>query len=257
MKRLILTSCLCVLFAASFALADWDPGDPYKMHYPQLPDPYGWDVFAGFDPVFGVQKVLADDWHCTETGPVKDVHLWGSWREDYEGEIVAIHVSIHDNIAKDEDPEMPWSHPGDLLWERDFFAGEFTYRQYGSGEQGWYNPNTGEYYWPDHYSFHQINIENIPDPFIQYECRIYWLDITVAVQGLPNGHEPEWGWKTSLDHFEDDAVWSDLESGGLWWEELRDPIGESLDLAFVITPEPATIALLGLGALSLIRRKRR
>jgi len=24
--------------------ADWDPGDGHKMHFPQLPDPEGWDV---------------------------------------------------------------------------------------------------------------------------------------------------------------------------------------------------------------------
>ena len=27
--------------------------------------------------------------------------------------------------------------------------------------------------------FHQINIENIPDPFIQEEGTIYWLDVIV------------------------------------------------------------------------------
>ena len=29
---------------APAAVADWDPGDGHKMHYPQLPDPNGWDV---------------------------------------------------------------------------------------------------------------------------------------------------------------------------------------------------------------------
>jgi len=43
MKRLMITS-LCVLFANSIAFADWAPGDPHKMHFPQEPDPYGWDV---------------------------------------------------------------------------------------------------------------------------------------------------------------------------------------------------------------------
>lgn len=42
------------------------------------------------------------------------------------------------------------------------------------------------------------------------------------------------------------------------WRPLIDPInGESLDLAFVITPEPATIGLLAVGAGMALLRKRR
>ena len=34
---------LMVIVAGS-ARADWDKGDDHKMHWPQLPDPNGWDV---------------------------------------------------------------------------------------------------------------------------------------------------------------------------------------------------------------------
>ena len=45
------------------------------------------------------------------------------------------------------------------------------------------------------------------------------------------------------------------------WHELRYPDGhvyegESLGLAFVIIPEPATLSLLGLGPLVLLRKRR-
>lgn len=223
---------------ACVAAADWDPGDPYKMHFPQLPDPQGWDVNAT------APKILADDWMCTETGPVTDVHFWGSWMHDFVGQITGIHLSIHANV-----PDPTFSRPGELLWQHDFVPGEWTERVYGTGDQGWYNPNTGDWNRPDHELFYQYNIEDIPDPFFQEEGQIYWLDISVTVADPAT----MWGWKTSLDHWEDDAVWSDL--GGAW-QPLEDPVTfESLDMAFVITPEPASIGLLAIGALALLRRR--
>jgi len=220
------------------AMADWDPGDPYKMHFPQMPDPQGWDVKATFP------KVLADDWECTETGPVSDIHFWGSWREDRVSTIMAIDVSIHAN-----NPGPPSTPVNPPLWQRRFTPGEWSERLYGTGDQGWYDPNTGFWQRPDHQMFFQYNIEDIPDAFTQKLGRIYWLDISVHTTP-----DAEWGWKTSQDHFMDDAVWGDYPSPD--WQELRDPIThESLDLAFVITPEPGSIALLLLGVTPLLRRR--
>ena len=64
---------LCVAALAGPALADWDPEDGHKMHFPQLPDPNGYDVSA---------YCLTDDWTCSETGPVTDIHFWGSCQGD-------------------------------------------------------------------------------------------------------------------------------------------------------------------------------
>ena len=44
MKRLI--AVLCVVGLPALALADWQPGDGHKMHFPQLPDEDGWNVRA-------------------------------------------------------------------------------------------------------------------------------------------------------------------------------------------------------------------
>ena len=74
------------------------------------------------------------------------------------------------------------------------------------------------------------------------------------------------GWKTADvdrypapytgEHFMDDAVFA-LSGTGDNWRELYDPLtGKSLDLAFVITPEPSTILLLVSGILLLRRRIR-
>ncbi len=234
--------CAVFCFLAVPAIADWDPGDGHKMHYPQLPDPDGWDVCATFP------KVLADDWMCSETGWVSDIHFWGSWRHEEEGMIDKIHLSIHDN-----DPGPPSKPINPPLWERDFYPGEWMERWYGSGDQGWYNPNTGEFYEHDHLNYFQYNFVDIVEPFWQEEGRIYWLDISVTLADPENF---AWGWKSTQDHWMDDAVYGDFPDPD--WQEMYEPpyFEQSLDLAFVITPEPTMFGLLALGGLVLLRRRR-
>ncbi len=253
-RSFLLTFSIVVMFVAAPALADWFPGDPYKMLNPQLPDPQGWDVLGTYP------KVLADDWMWSQTGPVDDVHLWGSWEGGQEGILTGVHLSIHADIPVDPDGPTGFEHsrPGELLWYGDFDQSQFTVIPYGEGDQGWYDPNFNEFIWrrPDHTKFHQINITHIPQPFIQQEGTIYWLDVSVmTVEGT-------WGWKTSLNHWNDAAVWGDFPvTGGPVpeWFELRDPFTQdALDMAFVITPEPATMLLLAAGGAALIlRRKKR
>jgi hypothetical protein len=232
---------LCLgAFLVAPVLADWDPGDGHKMHFPQLPDEEGWDVNATFP------KVLADDWTCSGTGWVEDIHFWGSWRHGDEGFIQAFRLSIHENI-----PGPPYSMPGEELWVWE--TPDFGVRPIDPPtQQGWYDPNTGEWNHPDHQAYFQYNIFLPPEMwFWQEEGTIYWLDISAFIEDPVNTH---WGWKTSYLHWEDDAVYGDYPNFN--WQELYDPLPphESLDMAFVITPEPASISLLGLGLVLLRRR---
>jgi hypothetical protein len=242
--------CAALVMALTVpASADWFPGDPYKMHFPQLPDPTGWDV-NGTEPM-----ILADDFQCSETGPISDVHVWGSWHFGNPGSISSIRLSIFDNVPEDPTNPDSYSQPGTLLWAQSFAPGDYTLLDpYGTGQEGWYDPATGVSQRPDHDTFHQLNFTNIKDPFVQQFGEIYWLAVSVTVDPSPTG--PEWGWKTSQDHFMDNAVWYVPGTG---WSELYDPevSGQPLDLAFVITPEPGTLALLLLGGLALVSRKRR
>jgi hypothetical protein len=214
------------------------------MHFPQLPDPNGWDVNTTRDFMY-------DDWQCTGTGPVSDIHFWGSWKGDIQGQFERIVVQIFADVPAGSDPQYTFSHPTwpTPLWNRTFYSQDWTMRLAGTGDQGWFDPQPpGAVNRHDHLNYYQINFQDIVDPFIQDQDTIYWL----AIHAITTTVGPEFGWKTSQDHFNDDAVYYYFPPG---WNELRDPYTyESLDLAFVITPEPAALALLSLAVVALRRR---
>jgi hypothetical protein len=247
----------CVLLTGSAVLADWEVGDPYKMHFPQLPDPNGLDVN------FESPIVLADDWLCTETGPVRDIHFWVSHRGGEIPAILGLRVGIFSNVPAPA--TGGFSMPGQLLWSSDdpFNDYEFATAPGGTGVQGWYDPVTGQYIPNDHNSYFQINLTKIKEPFIQQEGNIYWLGISIDTTNAD-------GWKTADlnsypppytgKHYEDDAV---FRVGDGDWRELFYPSGhprggQSIDLAFVITtPEPASLVLIVVAAAALGRVHRR
>lgn len=247
---------LCLFTVVTYA--DWLPGDLHKMHYPQTPDPNGWDI-----KVDGL-NIVHDDFRCTQTGPITHIHFWGSFRGDIvppEPYLNNIYLTIHSDIPDPDGPGPAYSTPGALLWDystSNYDPGLVTVREEPEGLQGWYDPVPVD---PlvipdDHLRFFQFNVKIVSDmQFQQTEDTIYWLGIhAVSPMGF------DFGWKTSLEHFNDDAVADDLDGG---WIELRDPASAdipppSLDMAFVIVPEPSSTALamglLALGALFLGRR---
>jgi hypothetical protein len=236
-------------------------GDPYKMHFPQLPDPNGWDV--AFPPLIPtvLQGTLGDDWLCTGTGPVHDIHLWVSFRGDLVPNLqdqgrVGGTIQIWSNLPPDH---AGFSYPGVPLWTMFFDTAMPNVRMDldGSGEQGWLEPPTiGAR--PDHFRFYQLSLVT-DDSFIQQAGETYWLTANLFANDPAAPGVVEIGWKTSLNHFQDAAVYHNPQSG-VGWSPLSDlpPAIAPLDLAFVITPipEPATVLLMILGVVGIVAYSR-
>jgi len=206
----------------------WNIGDPHTMHFPQLPDegsvapyepppPYGYAVNATAD------VVLADDFLCTETGFITDIHFWGGWKGGMVGEIQYFMLSIHENIPADQNPDG-YSIPGETLWETEVPVTYVDVVQIDPPvAQSWYDPSTGEVIDGDHSSYYQYNVclEEFLSPadiFYQTKDSIYWLKINAVIV---DPSSTKWGWKNSNELWMDDAVWGYW--GGFNVYEIYDP----------------------------------
>ena len=283
----IVIAVAVVCAASPFARADWDPNNPddvARAKWIQLPDlnTTGMDILATVQPQSPTQpswKILADDFLCIESGPITDVHIWGSWLFDQlpvgefgpDPNLVRFKLSFHSDVPVSEN--NPFSYPGDELWSVVVEPGEFQVSPLViSANEQFYDPNLDQIIGTDTMVY-QYNFDRFDDPFVQTEGTIYWLDVQAEVLGLPTTQPAVFGWKTRdpLDgHYNDDATFADTDgfAGPLLteWNELRYPEGhpfegQSIDMAFVLTvPEPGSIGLAAIGAVGLgccIWRRRR
>jgi len=209
-------------------------------------DPTGMDVNA--TGMF----VLADDYLCTEFGAVTEIHIFGSWLEDLlpmgDPNAVSFTLSIHADL-----PQGPhgWSQPeGPPLWMRTYDPGEFIARPFAVDlDEGWYEPE--QMFWMPsadtqcwEYIFF-LGEEEFIQQGTESEPVVYWIDLTA----MPL-EEAYFGWKTSLQHWNDDAVWGIAPDPPMDWWEMIYPDGhpfhpESIDLAFEVYGVPMCNILIG------------
>lgn len=304
MKSFTATAALiAALFAVSTpASADWSPTiatDRAAAKWVQLPDltSTGMDVLDTIQPNTTPNpqwKTLADDFLCTQSGPVTDAHIWGSWLFDQlpidpnglpnPGALqfkISFWTDIQPNAA------IPYSHPGTLLWTNVFSPGQFTVNpNVLNAQESFFDPNIGGIIGTDTHVY-QYNFPNLVDAlgqnFVQTAGTIYWFEVQANVLNVNGAVPASFGWKTAdptiLPHtyvppaqysFMDDAVFADtLGFNGpnmTFWRDMHYPTGhpyggQSVDLSFVLTvPEPSTVAMACMGLVALVgmivRRRR-
>ncbi len=154
------------------AMADWD--HPFKVD--QLYPVSSWGAFSHIDtdsdPVWAPQ--IADDWLCTQSEWVTDLHLNG-WSQYGPTWVDAFHITIWNDVPAGPDDE---SHPGYLMAEFDVFPDEIE------------GPSEGFHY-DDVDDIWAINFPEA-DWFWQEEGNIYWI----SAQGVmfEDGYPEYFAW---------------------------------------------------------------
>lgn len=232
---------------------------------PAVTDPaliYGWDQVSQ-----GLGFLVADDFRCNDPRPVTDIHWWGSYVGYQAGDVLqhpdAFLIRFWTDVPAGADPDMQWSHPGQVIHEILCANYQVSADPVGQDINVYMWQAYGETIVMD--DCYQYNQTLDPTEYFNQEFdTIYWLSIQ-AIYDEANLPGTSWGWKTRPNYFNDDAVMGTVEQGQMFledtirWDPIQDYQGNSWDTAFELSvPEPATLALMGLGAVAfLVRRRRR
>ena len=184
--------------------------------------------------------VLADDFLCTNSGPITDIHIWGSWLNDIHGLVTNFWIGIYSDVPAVIGPvgQIP-SHPGTLLWWTNFPQGQYAETiNEPPGEEYFYNPTNNTIMGGDtqawYYCFYPAQ------PFIQQGTANnptnYWLAVRAQ---LDSQTTQVFGWKNSVSKYNDAAVWGTVDVSGLPsgnWQSMTNPITQQqMDLSFKLT----------------------
>jgi len=221
-----------------------------------------WAGASFIDPDLPGYALSADDFLCTESTPVTDIHFAGRCNTGNQY-IESFRITFWTDFPRT--PLADESHPDILLYDQTIGPADLVGDPYKRGWQdnldGTFSINLPENQW-----FYQQGTASAPI--------VYWI----GIQGITVQDDYEdWFFWAFVDQYaaplwgDDAAFTSDYFNVLPWsnwgWPTLDTPSSyegpfpagwvKSADMAFALsTPEPATVTLLGLGALSLLRRKR-
>jgi len=154
------------------------PGEIVK--YLQPPDPSGCDVLNTFGTIqtpngFG-GIMLADDFLCTQSGPITDMHLWGSWLSDRKSDNASFCLTIFAD-AVDANGNRA-CRPAQMLWSTVFNPGEYTSKPVYTGNEVFWEPKLQQAMGQDTIIWQYDFCPKLP--CLQKEGTYYWLGGTGA-----------------------------------------------------------------------------
>jgi hypothetical protein len=209
---------------------------------------------AGYDVADSLQYVLADDFVCTQTGPITDIHIWGSWLSNVHGTITNFVLGIYSDVPAITNAagQVTPSHPGNLLWSGQFPQGQFAESEIGPSQEQYISPGSVTVIGTDSQVWYYCFVPT--DPYTQTGSIsapvTYWLAAYAEGNFAPQFNEtPQYGWKTTATVQNDTSVnspWPGVmpPAGAPWTPTTtpqNSPVGaQPLDLAFMLGT-PGTI----------------
>lgn len=218
---------LCFLATIASAPAQVQCVETNGVKYLQSPN------LAGFDVSDSLGYVLADDFVCTNSGPITDIHIWGSWLSDVHGTITNFWLGIYSDVPAVTNPASGMvtpSHPGNLLWSNSFPQGQFSESELESSQEQFISPDSSSIIGPDSQVWYYCFYPQVP--FDQRGSTtapvIYWLAAYAqGIFGAEIVNPPQYGWKTTFSVQNDASMntpWTgSLPASGASWNVTTTP----------------------------------
>lgn len=219
----------------AFELTSEKAGQGVKYDQPPFYDPdlkayYGWDEKS----IRGDTQIVADDFPCTDSRPITDIHWWGSypgWLESTPPSDApsAFQIGIWTDVPAGV---TEWSHPGVMIWQ--YYVSRADANETFDGFD-WYDGLIQD-------SCFKYDINLPMDQWFYQETgnNVYWVSIAAIYDTI---HHFSWGWKTRPKQFNDNAVIvykpTDPIPGNLFLSGLpiNDAAGNSWDMSFRLTTQ--------------------
>jgi hypothetical protein len=236
------------------AMATAGPGASDK--WTQQPDvtSAGVDVdFTKDRPPTWPATICADDFECSQAGPITGITLWASWYHDVLSGSSAANATFTLSIRQDIPANRSatgYSMPGKVLWRKTFNKGEFSVGPVQTYAESYYSPANSTFEQNTRAMLYKYTFKiDSAEAFVQTGTTkspvVYWLTAQSTLIHSPGSVATRLGWKCSASHWNDAAVWVKAEEpyDGTW-NKLTYPKGHSLsgrpiDLAFAVETEKA------------------
>ena len=125
-------------------------------------------------------KVLADDFLCTQSGAITDIHIWGSWLLDHVSAVPnhgTFVIGIYSDIPDPDGDGPAYSMPGELLWDMKFRPGEYAVRVEADGPEQFFDPNLNEIIGTDNIAWQYNFLIDEALAYRQELGKVYWLSV--------------------------------------------------------------------------------